>query len=105
MSSSNASYYLAVSQASNFFNQNQERPIQHSTPYEQCRNEIYLQSLKGNTEAHCSKHLTDRELNDLRKDGFVVHTTYFPWKYENDLWDPITGNRVSNIVKWANPNR
>ena len=41
----------------------------------------------------------------LRSSGFEVHKNYFPWKYEKDLWDPLTGNCTGHLVKWDDPKK
>ena len=73
---------------------------QSQTPYRSCLNDIFLSIKKGYGYTTCTNSLTDDDCRKLRANGYKVRPIFFPWKYENDLYDPKTGNRAGYSVHW-----
>ncbi len=75
------------------------------TPYKRCVNNIMKMRKVGKTETVCDNKLTNYDRIKLLNDGYEVNQLFYPWKYEKDLWDPVTKNCTGFSIKWTNAHK
>ena len=84
--------YLAISRiVSKFLN------LDNNTTYQQCKNQILINSLQGKTKTSCPGGLTEEEVKTLEKEEFKVFPVYVPWVYE----DPLNHLKLNYLVRWS----